>query len=106
MPIGVAVVLERHPGLDRAVEVEVLLAVEDRAEQLAGDHAACSPSPAAWKAGTIANTGGARSPAAWAGDRVVGGGGVGGDPLAVDLELDRLAGGADRVGLELGARCR
>ena len=31
-------VAQLHPGLDRAVEVEVLLAVQDRAEQLARDH--------------------------------------------------------------------
>ena len=58
--------------------------------------------PIAWNAGTIEKTGGASSPEACLFDRVVRGGGVRGDALLLDAELDGLGGFADRVGLESG----
>ena len=61
--------------------------------------------PAAWKAGTIANTGRRDVAGRVGGERVVGGGRVGGDPLARDVELDGVAGLADRVGVEAGVLC-
>ena len=83
---------ELHAGLDRPVKAEVLLAVEDRAEQLGRDH----------RQGGHAHrlegghdrehrrrevAGRVRA------DVVVGGGGVGGDALALDRELHGLPGG-------------
>ena len=83
------------------MEVEVLLAVKDRAEELGGvtDIAAI---PIAWKAGTIENTGARGRPPRAGGDRVVGGRGVGGDPVALDREVTGSPELADRIGLERG----
>ena len=65
----------------------------------------------AWKTGTIANTGGATSPLRCDCDRIVGGRGIFGDPLARDLESFLVAPLVEMAVVEFqvrrsGIRCR
>ncbi len=92
---------QRHPGLDRPVVVEVLLAVKDRAEQLAGNDLH-GGHPGGLEGGHDREDRRRELAGRVGSDRVVGRGRVGGEALLGDLELDGIAGGADRVGLEGG----
>ncbi len=101
MPIGVAVVLSVVPGLDRPVVVEVLLTVKDRAEQLARDDLH-RRHPGGLEGGDDREHGRCEFAGRVGRNRVVCRGRVGGETLLGDLELNGIAGGADRVGLEGG----
>jgi hypothetical protein len=91
---------ERHPRLDRPVQEQVLLAVEDHPEQLHRDHLH-RRRPQRRERGHEREHRRREVAGGVLRDVVVGGGGVRGQALARDLELLRVRPVADLVGVEV-----